>query len=235
MMAGEADESAKTALRDALGINATDAATLVIDLAAPNPTFLQKLALVAGSPVREDVIDEFGPAWTEAGNFVGNGPYILSEWLHQDHITLGPNPTYWGDAPKQSRVRFSMITDVNAELVAYKAGDLDISRVPPGTEASVLGDSELADQLLPSSQLSSLAVFLNTTVEPLNNPLVRKAIATGIDRDSWTEKIKNGVGESATGWLPPGIPGYDATVGSEYIFDAEKAQSLLADAGYPGG
>lgn len=181
------------------------------------------------------MIDEFGPAWTEAGNFVGNGPYILSEWLHQDHITLGPNPTYWGDAPKQSRVRFSMITDVNAELVAYKAGDLDISRVPPGTEASVLGDSELADQLLPSSQLSSLAVFLNTTVEPLNNPLVRKAIATGIDRDSWTEKIKNGVGESATGWLPPGIPGYDATVGSEYIFDAEKAQSLLADAGYPGG
>ena len=166
---------------------------------------------------------------------MGNGPYILSEWLHQDHITLGPNPTYWGDAPKQSRVRFSMITDVNAELVAYKAGDLDISRVPPGTEASVLGDSELADQLLPSSQLSSLAVFLNTTVEPLNNPLVRKAIATGIDRDSWTEKIKNGVGESATGWLPPGIPGYDATVGSEYIFDAEKAQSLLADAGYPGG
>ena len=78
-------------------------------------------------------------------------------------------------------------------------------------------------------------MFLNTTVEPLNNPLVRKAIATGIDRDSWTEKIKNGVGESATGWLPPGIPGYDATVGSEYIFDAEKAQSLLADAGYPGG
>ena len=82
MMAGEADESAKTALRDALGINATDAATLVIDLAAPNPTFLQKLALVAGSPVREDVIDEFGPAWTEAGNFVGNGPYIktTSHW-----------------------------------------------------------------------------------------------------------------------------------------------------------
>ena len=166
---------------------------------------------------------------------MGNGPYILSEWLHQDHITLEANPTYWGEPPKQPRIRFSMITDVNAEFVAYKAGDLDITRVPPGTEAIVFGDPALAGQLLPSAQLSSLAMFLNTTVEPLNDPAVRRAIATGIDRVSWTEKVKNGVGEAATGWLPPGIPGYDPSVGSEYIFDAEKAQELLAEAGYPGG
>ena len=50
-----------------------------------------------------------------------------------------------------------MITDVNAELTAYKAGDLDIARVPPGIEAGILEDTTLGDQVLPSSQLSSLA------------------------------------------------------------------------------
>ncbi len=235
LMAGDANKTTKDSLREAVGISAISDDTLVINLAAPNPTFLQKIALVAGSPVRKDVIEEFGTEWTEAGNYVGNGPYILSEWAHQDHITLESNPTYWGPAPKQPRVRLGMITDVNAELIAFKAGDLDIARVPPGTEAVILGDDTLSVQVLRSSQLSSLALFLNTTIEPLNDPLVRKAIATGIDRNSWTEKVKNGVGEPATGWLPPGIPGFDPMVGNEYQFNAEKAQELLGEAGFPGG
>ena len=235
MMSAEADEAAQASLREALGISAVSSDTLVIDLAAPNPTFLQKVALVAAFPVRQDVIEKYGSAWTEAGNHLGNGPYVLSEWVHQDHITLEANPNYWGEAPKQARIQLSMITDVNAELTAYKAGDLDIARVPPGTEAGILADATLGKQVLPSSQLSSLALFLNTTGEAFGDPIVRQAIATAIDRDAWTEKVKNGVGESATGWLPPGLPGYDPNVGSEYRFDAEKAKALLADAGYPGG
>ena len=235
LKAVEAEPAAKASLREALGITATSDETLVITRAAPNPTFLQKIALVAGSPVREDVIEEFGTKWTEAGNYVGNGPYNLSEWVHQDHITLEANPTYWGPEPKQARITLSMITDVNAELVAYKAGELEIARIPEGIEAVILADPNLSGQVLPSSQLSSLAIFLNTTIEPLDDPLVRRAIATGIDRESWTGKVKHGVGEPATGWLPPGIPGYDPNVGSEYRFDADKAKDLLAQAGYPGG
>ena len=104
-------------------------------------------------------------------------------------------------------------------------------RVPPGSEAGILADATVGKQVLPSSQLSSLALFLNTTGEAFGDPIVRQAIATAIDRDAWTEKVKNGVGESATGWLPPGLPGYDPNVGSEYRFDAEKAKALLADAG----
>ena len=235
LMSAEAEESAKASLRAALGIMAASGDTLIINLAAPNPTFLQKVALVAASPVRQDVIEQYRTTWTEAGNHVGNGPYILSEWVHQDHITLEVNPNYWGQTPKQAQIRLSMITDVNAEFTAYKAGELDIARVPPGIESGILEDPALSNQVLPSSQLSSLALFLNTTIEPFGDPAVRQAIATGIDRASWTEQVKNGVGEPATGWLPPGLPGYDPSVGSQYTFDAQKAKTLLAAAGYPGG
>ena len=235
LMSVEADDAAKASLREAVGIETVSNDTLIITLAAPNPTFLQKVAMVAAAPVRQDIIEEYGASWTEPGNYIGNGPYVLSEWAHMDHITLEKNPNYWAPAPKQSRIRFAMITDANAELTAYRAGELDFSRVPPGTEQGILADSDLQGQVLASSQLSSLAMFLNTTAEPFDNLKVRQAIATGVDRAMWTEQVKNGVGEPATGWLPPGLPGYDANVGVEYAFDAAKAQSLLADAGYPGG
>ena len=70
----DADQAAKAGLRKALGISAASDDTLIINLAAPNPTFLQKVALVAALPVRQDVIERHSAAWTEAGNHVGNGP-----------------------------------------------------------------------------------------------------------------------------------------------------------------
>ena len=105
----DANQAAKASLREALGISAASDDTLIINLAAPNPTFLQKVALVAALPVRQDVIERHGIAWTEAGNHVGNGPYVLSESVHQDHITLEANPIYWGPAPRQARIRLSMM------------------------------------------------------------------------------------------------------------------------------
>ena len=111
LMSAEADPAVKASLRDAIGISAVSDDILVINLAAPNPTFLQKVALVAASPVRQDVIEQYGTAWTEADNYVGNGPYVLSEWVHMDHITLEANPNYWGPAPKQARIPNSVIYD----------------------------------------------------------------------------------------------------------------------------
>ena len=58
--AGEADASSRQALRDAVGVEAVDDYTLRVTLVMPNPTFLQKMALVHVYPVRQDVIERFG-------------------------------------------------------------------------------------------------------------------------------------------------------------------------------
>jgi len=39
----------------------------------------------------------------------------------------------------------------------------------------------------------------------------------------------------APAWLPPGLPGYDETRGSEWAFDKDEAQQVLTDAGFPNG
>ncbi len=229
------DPSTMQLLRDAVAVEALDDHTLHITLSEPNPTFLQKMALAPAFPVRQDIVEEFSDGWTESGNLIGNGPYILTQWVHQSRIVLEANPEYWGPEPGLTKISLSMITDVNAELAAYQAGKLDMSQVPPGTETVILGDASLGKEVIRSTDLRTFGLFFNTSQAPFDNLLVRKAFTTAIDRNAWISKVKNGVGRPATGWLPPGMPGHEPDLGSQYTFDQERAAQLLADAGYPGG
>ena len=203
---GDLEVSTRLALRDAVAVETPDVHTLRITLEAPSPTFLQKMALVSVYPVRQDLVERFGSRWTEAGNFVGNGPFVMTEWTHQDHITLRANPSYWGSGPKLDTITYRMMTDPNAELAAYRNGELDISRVPPGAENTILADPSQAKELIRSPQLFTFGLFFNTSLPPFDDVRVRQAFATAIDREAWVERVKNGAGEPATSWLPPGMP-----------------------------
>ena len=230
-----ADAQTRETLRSAVGVEAVDDETLRVTMARPDPTFLHKMALPFVYPVRRDIIEQHAEQWTEAGNYIGNGPFRMTEWAHQDHITLSARADYWGQNPLLDTIVLRMIGDPNAELAAYRNGELEISQVPPGTERSISEDATLSQELVRFSTLSTIGLFFNTTSPPFDNMMVRQAFATAIDRNAWVEKVKNGVGIAATSWLPPGMPGYDAEAGSEYEFDAARAQQLLADAGFPGG
>ena len=75
----------------------------------------------------------------------------------------------------------------------------------------------------------------NNTAAPFDNPDVRKAFSMATDRDTYISAVRGGVGHATTSWLPPGIPGYDASRGSAYAFDKDKAEQALKDAGFPNG
>jgi len=121
---GAADKDAATqaSLKAAVGVKAIDDATLEIKLAQPRPTFLSLMALWPVYPVREDVITAHGTTWTEAGTYLGNGPWKLTEWVHQDHFTFEPNTNYWGTKPKLTKITYKIITDQNAAWAAYLNG-----------------------------------------------------------------------------------------------------------------
>ena len=225
----------KAALRDAVGVQAIDDTTLEVKLVKVRPTFLQVMALWPVFPVREDMITRYGDRWTEPPHYIGNGPFILTEWEHSDHLTFKPNPNYWGQSPKLQEIQLKMITDVNAELAAYKNGELDMSRVPPGSEKTIMDDATLNSQTIRYFDLTTFAFQFNVTKPPFDNKLVRQAICTAIDRATFIDQVRRGVGKPAVSWIPPGMPGYNADIGKQYVFDKAKAQQLLADAGYPDG
>jgi oligopeptide transport system substrate-binding protein len=232
---GAEDYNAGTGSADDVAVNAIDDTTLEIELVNIRPTFLQLMAMWPTWPTREDIITEYGSQWTEPAHYIGNGPFKLTEWTHQDHMTFEPNENYWGKKPKLDKIVLKMITDQNAELAAYKNNELDMSRVPTGSEKTIMNDETLNAQTIRYYDLTTFAFQFNVHKEPFNNKLLRQAIATGIDRASFIDNVRNGIGKPATSWIPPGMPGYDAELGSEYDFDATKAQELLAEAGYPDG
>lgn len=215
-----------------IGVTAEDDDTLVIQLDHPQPTLPTLLALWPASPLRQDVIDQHGDAWTEPGNLIGNGPFVLAGYTPEDEIVLEANAGYWGDdKPTLQRLVYRIIPDDSAALIAYQNGEIDVTAIPVPDSARFEGDQEQVR----FGQLETFALQYNHTQAPFDNKLVRQAFSRAVDRGAFVRAVQGGVGVPALGWLPPGMPGVSADIGRNFGFDAEAAQSLLAQAGYEDG
>jgi oligopeptide transport system substrate-binding protein len=217
---------------DAIGVNAPDEKTVVITLEQPQPTLTTLLALWPAVPLREDVIEQHGDAWTEPGNLISNGPFVLAEHSPDLAIELEANASYWGeDDPTLERIVYRIIPDDSAALIAYENDEIDVTTIPVPDTARFEGDEEQ----LRFGQLETFALQYNHASPPFDNKLVRQAFSRAIDRDAYVTSILGGVGRAATAWLPPGMPGVTANIGQEYDFSTEGARALLTEAGFEDG
>jgi oligopeptide transport system substrate-binding protein len=230
--AATADAATKATLAANVGVSAPDDGTLVVKLTNPLATFLDLMGLWCVVPVREYVITQLGSSWTEAGNYMGNGPYILSEWVHSDHMTFAINTNYWGTKPKLTKITYKMITDANAALAAFQNSELDIVGVPPGTEQTTLNDPVLGPEVLRYNTLTTYAFQFNCKHPPFDNVKVRQGLSCAVDRAAFVDQVRHGVGKVALSWIPPGMPGYNAAIGTDWAFNVTKSKQLLSDAGY---
>ena len=223
-------------LRDGVGIRSKDEYTVVYRLRQPNPSFLNHLALWTAFPVRQDVVETHGDRWTEAGNHIGNGAFMLTEWAHDERIVFEPNPYWSGEKPKLTRLVINFIADDAAAFAAYLNGEIDSVVVPPALRREVLTlGTPLNAELIRAAELNTYAVFMNNERPPLDNVKVRQAIGMAVDREAYVEGVPQGGGRVTTSWLPPGMPGQNVDVGKQYKFDPAKAKQLLTEAGYPDG
>ncbi|GAC1314356.1 MAG: ABC transporter substrate-binding protein [Chloroflexota bacterium] len=217
-----------------VGIRAIDDLTLQIDLAAPFAPLPGVLTLTSLAPIRQDIVQANPSAWTQdPSTYIGNGPFMLSEWVHQDHMTFVPNPYYHGPGPFLQKLTFLMQTDQTAAYAAYVNGESDIVYVPDPQVAAVYADPTLSQQARQITELTTFWLQFNNAKAPLTNPLVRKAFARAIDRDALIRDIASGVGAPAVSIIPPGMPGYQADLGSDLSFNPQAAHELLGAAGYP--
>lgn len=76
---------------------------------------------------------------------------------------------------------------------------------------------------------------LSVQLKPFDDVRVRHAFALAIDRETLVNKVLQGIGQPAYQFLPPNLLGHDGQIGRELAFDPERAQTLLAAAGYAGG
>jgi oligopeptide transport system substrate-binding protein len=80
----------------------------------------------------------------------------------------------------------------------------------------------------------TLYLAFGVTRPPFDDPLVRQALASVIDREDLAQVTTGGYRLPATGgFVPPGMPGHLPGIALPY--DPERGRQLLAEAGYPGG
>jgi oligopeptide transport system substrate-binding protein len=215
------------------GVIARDARTLVVELRAPTPYFLQVLAHNSSMPVPRWTLAAHGDRWFLPGNIVSNGPFRLANWIVNDHIRLEKNPMYWGkDEVRLERVDMLSNDNLMTNLNLYLTGALDsTNRYFP---------QELAPELKKRAdfeQAPGLVVYfyrLNLSRKPLDDKRVRKAINLAIDRELITKNVL-GLGQRpAYTFVPPGLPAYSPPA-TALRHDPAEARRLLAEAGYPGG
>lgn len=236
----ETDAAKLQQLKDAVAVRAVDNLTLEVKLKEPRASFLQIMAMWPSAPLREDIVSaspaDSPSAWTEdPATYVGNGPFKVTEWVHQDHITFVPNENYWGEKPKLQKVTYLMVTDIQANYAAYLNGERELTPVPTALIQQVQSDPNLSSQLKRGMRLTTFAYQMNTARAPFDNADVRRAFNTAIDREALINQVRMGVGKPSYSWIPPGMPGHQEELGQQYSFDAAKAKQMLADAGYPDG
>jgi len=195
-------------LESLLDVSATDDATLVLELRSPTPYLLSALAMPVAFPLWHD--GEIGTGqFSEPGKFVGNGAYLLDEWLPGAHIRLRKNPEFHdSETVAIDFVEYYPIQDLLSELNMYRAGQLDITASVPGSHVQDLRQSRSAElQIAPSLAIYYLAFDLSES--PFDDSGLRQALSMAIDREALVNIVGRGE-QPAYGLVPDGIAGYQA-------------------------
>jgi oligopeptide transport system substrate-binding protein len=214
-----------------LGLKALDDNTFQVTLAQPDPSFIWLAAMPAAAPIRQDVVKKNGDKWaTSPDTLITNGPFKVTEMVANDHITVVPNPHYWGAKPVLTSINFQVVNDGAAALGRYKSGQLDEIAVQPAQASGVAGDSKLKQELVKTPDLTVFWVTFRLDASPTNNAKLRLAISEAIDRDAFVAQIFQGQGSPASTFIPKGMHGYAGDLAAQK-YDVAQARASLAASG----
>ncbi len=235
-----------------VGVEAPDAATLVVRLSHPVTFFSDLCAFPPFFPLNEKSMERFkqpGPGgrtsytgeFTRPPNLVTNGPFKLVNWTLKVGQRLETNPFYW-DA-KSVKVKSIEAVSVDDNLLAYQKYDqneVDWLAEPTGEIASEMKKAGRKDiHIFPSFgtyfySINCQPKLSGGRVNAMADVRVRQALAMSIDKQPIVDNVTR-LGEPITSQYVPAssFPTYKAPAGLPK--DIAKAKQLLAEAGYPEG
>ncbi|MGI9876525.1 ABC transporter substrate-binding protein [Vibrio chagasii] len=222
--------------KSTLGVKAVDAHTLVVELETPVPYFVMMMGHTSTKPVHQATVEKYGDQWTKPEHFVGNGAYVLDQWVVNERMTLKRNEQYWDDEKTVlNKVTFLPIENQVAEMNRFLSGEVDISYDMP-IEHFKRMQKEHPEDVSVVGNLCSYYYNFNTKVKPFDDVRVRKAISYAVDRDIVSNAIM-GQGQKPAYFLTPEITaGFNPNL-PQYAKMSQKernaeAARLLAEAGY---
>jgi len=239
----DTDRSAYAGDYAGMTVEKVDDHTVAITMNSPlSPTlFLPKVANYAGGfIVCQQAVEAMGDeAFTT--NPVGTGPFMFESYTPQNSVVLTANDDYFRGAPKLGGVEVRYMPDTSSRELGLQSGELDA--------ASGLSEAQWVERINTEGNLiadvfgvgEAAFINLNVTQEPLDDPLVRQAIALAVNRDEHTALYGEPVAENIYSvvpaqLMPGGLTQEEAAAADvAYEQDLERARELLAEAGHPDG
>ena len=212
-------------------IEIIDNYTIKIITKEPFNALLYRLTLDAASIVSKK-------AATSSEEFnkhpVGAGPFKFVSWEMGGDVVLEANEDYYKGAPKIKKLIFRQIPEALNRAIGLETAEIDLAYDLAITDLDMLMENEMITvETVPSTTVWYLG--FNVQKEPLDNVLVRQAVASGLNTQDVIDIVYNGVASPAHNtMLPPRLFGY-APDTVEYPYSIEKAKEVLAEAGYPDG
>ena len=170
---------------------------------------------------------------------IGTGPFVVDEWVKQDHVTLVRNDDY-ASAPADAAhtgpaylegIEWRFVPDSSTRYAALQGGQVDVIDNPqPDTIAAAKGDDAFTWLDAPRPGASN-RIELNSGQAPFDDERVREAFIRAVDVNDGIDSLFFGTAERSYSPLSSVEP---LAYSDETLFetDLDAANTLLDEAGW---
>lgn len=220
------------------GVEVVDDYTVRFNLSYPAPMDIIAASAYAAwimSPTTTEEMAGDSEDWFNQGNDAGTGPYMVESYERGRRVVMKKFEDYWTDWEEGSydRVFMDVVEDPIVLQQLIESGESDITFGIPPENRPIL---EARDDIERVEEKTFIVWYvpINTQHPPLDNKLVRQALAYSFPYQDVIDVVLDGFGIQAVTTVPEGAWGYCDTC-FQYSLDLEKAADLLEQAGHAGG
>jgi peptide/nickel transport system substrate-binding protein len=223
-------------------VETPDPLTAVVRLSEPAPYLMVALNGYESPMLAKHVFEGTDIRANPTANApIGTGPFKFVEWEKGQYVRLDKNEAYWKDGqPYLDRLVVRFIADASTRTAAMENGEIQygaFGAIPnidvPRLEAmdGIAVTTKGYEYFAPIMQLQ-----FNTEAKPFDDPAVRRAVATAMDRDFVIENIWFGFGKPATGPISSNFAKSGLYTDQVPSFDVDdriaEANRILDEAGH---
>ena len=213
-----------------------------ITLKQPFPAFLGLLTMKYCSVVPKEITAHYGSEFRS--NPIGTGPFKFKRWEENIKLVFRKNENYFETnkddqkLPHLEAVAITFLPDKQGEFMQFIQGNLDfLNSLDASYQDEILTTKgELRDKYISTININRgpylnteyLAFYMDSDLNEIQSKQIREAINYGFDRKKMMTYLRNGIGIAANGgFIPKGLPGYNANIG--YTYQPVKAKKLIAE------